>query len=187
MPCYFFHTQRVPKTQYVKCKTSSQLSGFTLIELLVSLVIIGVILSVASLTFNRGGLEDELQTEAERLVALLTLTSQEAVLQSAEQGLYVDDEGYRFYQLDEQNQWQILVQDDLLRPRRFASALEVELQIDGETIKYDEKLTDPQIIIFSSGEITPFTLQLRSPLNSRLTYRIQGDNFAHFIISHETW
>ncbi|AUI67351.1 type II secretion system minor pseudopilin GspH [Beggiatoa leptomitoformis] len=188
MPCYIFPAPRLLTTQTVSCKTSSNMRGFTLIELLVTAIIIGIILSVASLAINDGGLDRQLQNEAERIVALLTLTSQEAILQSEEQGLYIETEGYYFYHLNEENQWKLLENDELRRPRQFTANIQAELQVEGKKVLSEDTTTHtPQIVIFSSGEFTPFTLRLRSAINTRLSYVIKSNNLGNLTVTRDDW
>ena len=68
--------------------------GFTLIELLVVLVIIGSLLSLTLLSSGGPSYSRELRDEAERLASVITVLSDEAVMNGAEYGLRVDSEGY---------------------------------------------------------------------------------------------
>ncbi|NJO14429.1 MAG: type II secretion system minor pseudopilin GspH [Thioploca sp.] len=93
------------------------LKGFTLIEIMVVLIIIGVVLSFVTLSVGNGRQTQQLQQEAQRLASLLTLASQEAILQAKELGVAFTPEGYRFYEWQGQTKWQALNNDDLFYPR----------------------------------------------------------------------
>jgi general secretion pathway protein H len=148
--------------------------GFTLLEILVVVFIIGIVLSLATLAF-RDDIDDRLQTEARRLAALLTLASQEAVLQGSELAVAFTPRGYRFQVLEE-GQWTDAA-DAILRERQLAEDLTLFVEIEGETTQPAEKDAEkqpPRVYLLSSGEITPFTLTLKHT-NSTATYQLSGD------------
>ncbi|OQW94154.1 MAG: type II secretion system protein GspH [Beggiatoa sp. IS2] len=152
---------------------ANQKNGFTLLELLVVLVIIGIILSFATLSISSGGPSAVLERETQRLISLLTLASQEAILQGTEFGLSFTEHGYQFFTLQDQR-WQVLKQDDLLRPRVFATDLRLALEVEGETVVLDAIDKDtPQLLVLSGGELTPFTLTLTSV--DSVSYRLTGE------------
>ena len=74
--------------------------GFTLIELLVVMLLIGIILTFATLSLGDGGRGKLIDREARRLAALVELAGEDAVLSGRELGLYFDAAGYRFLTLD---------------------------------------------------------------------------------------
>ena len=146
--------------------------GFTLLELLVVLLIIGIVSSFAVLSTNLAGRDQSLDEESQRLLALLRLAGQEAVLQTEELAVQFDSNRYRFLRY-EQNEWKPL-EDDLFRERTLPDTLHVDLQLEGRPIvldapdkdpdksdmdKKDQPLT-PQIVLLSSGEVSPFVLTL---------------------------
>lgn len=141
-------------------------AGFTLIELLVVLVIIGILITFATLAIGNDQ-ESVVQEEARRIAALIELAGEEATLQGRELGLQLDRGGYRFVFLAPQAEgpprWLALEQDRLLRPRRFHPAITPELELEGQPqplpLEAPEEAT-PQLFIFSSGERTPFLLRL---------------------------
>lgn len=91
--------------------------GFTLLELLVVMVIAGIVLGMVS--FNAMPSERQvLQNDAQRIALLLQLARDEAILRNRPIAFEADSYGYRFL-LREDNVWQALTQDDLLREREF--------------------------------------------------------------------
>jgi len=151
--------------------------GFTLIEILVVLVIVGIIMAVALLSFGILGDDRSLNREARRLSSLIELVSDEATMQGREYGLEFMRTGYRFVEHDPLlEQWFEVVGDDYLRPRDLDEGVEFELVIEDRQVllnteaketERDEEdpqrdLTDdylPHVLIFSSGDITPFELR----------------------------
>jgi general secretion pathway protein H len=147
-------------------------SGFTLLEILVVVLIIGVILTFATLAV-RDNPEQRLQTEGQRFAALLRLAAQEAVLQSREIAIVFERNGYHFLVL-ENGEW-TQHDDDVFRPRTLPGDMEFNLVIEGEQLEFgSQRRQDPRIYLLSGGEMTPFELDLRYHDRSAV-YRIRGD------------
>jgi len=159
--------------------------GFTLIEILVVVIIIGVISSMVLLSFGLADDNRALQQQARRLVSLVELTLDEATLQGREFGLEVMRDGYRFVELDPLlEQWNEVVGDELLRPRRLEEGMEFDLVIEGRRVLLREEAADtavdedenrrardmtkdyaPHVLILSSGDISPFNLKILRALD----------------------
>lgn len=141
-----------------------QCRGFTLIELMVVLVLIGVIASLAVLSF--GGTRDpRMETEARRLAAVMELAMQTAILQNRELGLVLDQSGYRFSHLEEDTWLPVQASADrTLRARELPDGMRLEWSTDGlpgraapDSDKDDHR---PAVLLLSSGEQTPFRVTL---------------------------
>ena len=138
--------------------------GFTLLELLVVIVIVSVLFSFLSLTIRGVSPEDAIKEEAHRLNQLIQLALEEAVLRNTEYALKFNTHGYQFLQLEEDD-WQLVETDKLLRKRELPLEMEIELAIeqidvvisDDETENKEgnEKKLEPQVFLMSSEEITP--------------------------------
>ena len=147
--------------------------GFTLLEILAVIVIIAIVVSLAGLRLSARAVDERLATEAERLQVLLRLAADEAVVQGEEIGLLVAADGYAFYHL-EQNRW-VAYEVGPLRERELPEGMSLNLsQVeDAEEVRLPmpddagnsgdkkQKQAAPQILLLSSGELTPFVLQLR--------------------------
>lgn len=161
--------------------------GFTLLEIMVVMIVIAVIVTMA--VFMVGDQRGQnLDHEARRLMAVLEMSSQEAILKFVEIGVVFDNQGYQFVSFDDASQeWQEYPAGKAapLRPYKLPEGMFIELDFDGErsssssgstieTLKLiddrelirfeeDEEETEqltPQIILFSSGELTEFDLYL---------------------------
>lgn len=179
-----------------------RLAGFTLVELLVVLVILGSLLSLAMLSVGGFGHARELRNEAQRLAALIGLLSEEAVLENREYGLLIRDKGYRVLVFDElESRWDPL---DGEKEHALPVWARLELELDGEPLKLaapagqgddeagldsdDEDtraprrkraagLPEPQLLVLSSGELSPFRLQVAEREPGGSVYELSSDGF----------
>ncbi|MGW8369099.1 MAG: type II secretion system minor pseudopilin GspH [Gammaproteobacteria bacterium] len=143
-------------------------TGFTLLELLVVVTIIGVFIGVAVLSTDLVGFDRKLQQEATRLRNLLSLVQEESLLQSRDYGILFTDKNYRFFFFDhDQSAWILPADDRLLAARSLPEGMKLELELDGVDVSLEEprqeeadKAPVPQVIVFSSGEIIPFQLDI---------------------------
>ncbi len=151
--------------------------GFTLLELLVVVLIIGITLGLVVPSLNPDR-ERGLDEESRRLVALIRLSAEEAVLQGREYAVELAPDGYRFLVLEgnkEGNKW-LPLQDDLLHPRQLPEGLRLEVFFEGERFDFlrAEEEENPRLYILSSGEMTPLEILLSSA-DSERNYRIVID------------
>ncbi len=150
--------------------------GFTLIELLVVIALLGILISIAVVSFNLIGDDRGVQKEIQKLSSLIDLASEEAQMQGRDYGLEFLQTGYRFVEYDPfLDTWNEVIDDELLRPRTLQEDMELELRLEDrrvllqteakETEQEDDMnnrdLTDdylPHVLILASGDITPFQL-----------------------------
>lgn len=180
-------------------------AGFTLIELLVVLVILGTLLSLAVLSTG-GGRARELQGEAQRLAALIGVLSDEAVLENREYGLLIDNEGYRVLVFDEaRDRWTQLPSEE--KEHALPTWARLDLELDGQPLKLaapvkqsagepglggevrqesrgqstpqqnTPKLPEPQLLVLSSGELSPFRLLVAERERQGDAYALSSDGF----------
>lgn len=159
------------------------LRGFTLLEVLVVVVIMAIV--TAATVLSTGLLSDdrELAREADRLVALIDLAGEEALLQGRELGLLIEPEQYRFFVFDAQsNRWLPLENDDVLRTRELPEGGRIALAVEGRDVVLSphsdnddaEKDFAPQIMILSSGAMTPFEIELERDIEP-YRFSIRGE------------
>lgn len=155
-------------------------AGFTLVEVMVVVVLIGILVTFASL--STPGLDQELKEEARRMLQLARLAREEAILQTQELSLLLEEDGYSFQVLRDQK-WQDLAEDKLLRRRKLHDGLRMEVSLEDLEFKLGEDEDDDavRILILSSGEVTPFELTLRSDLLDDV-YLLRGDGLGRFEI-----
>lgn len=177
-------------------------AGFSLLEVLVVVFIIGILATMFTLSVGLVGDDRRLDTEVDRLIAVIGLAREESVIEGREIGMRFFPNGYEFagYYEDfndyhdedtpDQSEWSLLPESTLLGPRLLPAGLRFELQIDGREVvlKRDDEAqpvdtnddmdsdTDdpdeqdrykPQIMIFSSGDMSPFIVQIRREFENR--------------------
>jgi general secretion pathway protein H len=160
------HILRQPATN------NRQPSGFTLIEILVVIVILGVLAAALTLAVGVGGGERQLERQAEQVQALVGYACEQAELSGREIGVSMNTSGYRFSHL-ERDDWKAFREGEL-RPRAWLANSAAALSRDGHRVEIAAQFPDkPQLLCFSSGELTAFELELRLPENAT-RYRVNG-------------
>lgn len=148
----------------IKCSTAvNKPKGFTLIEIMVVIAIMGIMLSLGMFAFGDGGLSDKLEQESQRLYGLIKLAQEESILQSKEMALELQNDGYVFKELEE-DEWIDVREDKIFRKRSLTAGIELDLKIEDEelSLQADKEKEEPiRIYILSSGELTPFDLTLK--------------------------
>jgi general secretion pathway protein H len=173
----------------IRRTTFSKHAGFTLIEVMMVLLIMGLITSTVMFSYSGENGQDLLKKQSQRLQVVFNMASDYAVLNQKQLGLRVEDDNtsYYFMYLDEEQEWQKLELDNTFAEHRLPELFSLELFLtdlpweteeslfsgsvfdeklsvsdDGVNIGNEEekKLEPPQIFIFSSGEITSFSITL---------------------------
>lgn len=145
---------------------------------MIVVVIVGIVVSVASLSLGILGSDRELRKEADRFMALAAVAQDEATMQSREFGIELMNAGYRFVEYDAlSGQWADVPGDETLRLRALPEDVEFELYLEDKRIVLDNDPAEfddpnkqstrsssqnyaPHLLIFSSGDATPFELRI---------------------------
>ncbi len=125
-------------------------------------MIIGILSASALLSLGVLGRDRQLDTERDRLNALLTLVREQAGMQNREYGLRCFGGGYEFVYYDERAAlWTRVTDDRTLRRRMLPPGLSMLVRVEGKPIvlpKPDAKDAAPQVMLFSSGELNVFEI-----------------------------
>lgn len=147
--------------------------GFTLIEIMVVVVIVAVLISAVALSFPPVG-DKLLKENANRFSALMSLAQDEAILQSTELAVEITPTGYSFYQ-NEGNSW-VSFSDAPFSKRQLPAEISTKLYLDGISIDLKDRDKDkPQVVILSSGEMTPFTYTLQFKDQSEIKLKVDAN------------
>jgi general secretion pathway protein H len=180
--------------------------GFTLLEVMLVLVIMGLLAGTVVFNIGGQSSQDRLKKQAQRFQVVFSMASDYAVLNQQQLGLRIDSEKsqYSFMTLDEEQNWHFISGDKTFEtytlPQDFTFELELnDLPWDSDSSLFSESSIDadlslsddsvsigdeeekevkpPQIFIYSSGEITPFSLAFSSePASS-------SENATYFNVS----
>jgi general secretion pathway protein H len=147
--------------------------GFTLLELLVVIVIAGIMLGVVS--YNAMPSQRQvLQNDAQRIALLLQLARDEAIVRNRPIAFETDGTTYRFL-IRNDNSWQPMSQDDMLREREFKRA-PVALAIDPPIPQQDNRLR----IVFGREPVDkPFVLTLSAGDEH---VALKADGIGHYVV-----
>jgi general secretion pathway protein H len=168
--------------------------GFTLIEITIVMVIIAILAGLITLSIGNRSADEHLQMEAQRLQQLVDLASEQAQLRSQQIGLELGAHEYRFLLLGKDRKWTVYTSDGSLRPRKLPAGYRIAIRVDDHDLpssrradrddddpgsdSSDKKKPEPQVMIYSSGEMTIFTVRL-SVTGDPLSYQITSDALGH--------
>jgi len=146
--------------------------GFTLLELMIVIVIMGI--ALGAVAFNAmPDAHQSLHNEAQRIALLLQLARDEAIVRNRPVAFEAEADRYRFL-VREDNAWQVIAGDELLRERSFkraprALAISPPLATD--------KL--PLRIVFGREPVDkPFVLTLSI---DAVSVTVRADGIGHFV------
>lgn len=149
--------------------------GYTLIEILIVIFIISIVTTVALLSINQNK-NKTIESFAKQLTQILTLAEEQAILQPIVLGMYLDHDSFRFSSLQSEPKTQkstwVPLQDTILGKHRIPNGILVSIKVDGQSMDLEKK--NPQIIISTNGEATPFTIYVGQPGEKPL-YAIRGE------------
>jgi general secretion pathway protein H len=160
--------------------------GFTLLEVLVVVAIIGMLAGAVTLSLGTLGNDREIDEETNRLRSMIDLLHEESLMQSRDYGVMFSETGYRFYVFDYQElTWVLPAVDRLLEQHDLRPLLSLSLVLDGRNVPLlrnfealDVENPEPQVMLLSSGEVTPFTIEMQregSDGRFELTAELDGD------------
>ena len=157
--------------------------GFTLLEMLVVIAIIGIVTAGVLISLNLTGHDPALKTESRRLLALMRYAHDQAELQTRDYGIVSTRHGYEFVVYSvRRTLWRAVAEDRALRRRKLQSGLRFEVMVDARQIVLrnhitrDPKALAPQVMLYSSGDLSSFEITLdRESTGRAVTLREDKD------------
>ena len=139
-----------------------RIKGFTLIEILVVVLIVSIMSGIAIANLPGLNRTADFDTESRRLMVLLDLARQEAIVQTSELGFKPGISDYAFFIYDEGVQKWLRYERSPFRQRFLPENIKLELEVEEHslTLSTDREDPVPPVLLLSSGETTPFTLTI---------------------------
>ena len=171
------------RTLAIGRSTSRRCRGVTLLELLVVVTIVAFFVGAAVLSIGIAGDNRDLEQASFRLKTVLDLVREEALMQNRDFGVLFSAKGYRFYIYDYQLQtWVEPLGDTLLGETLIDDPMELELVVEDRDVVLDEEFDidplgnpQPQIMILSSGEMTPFQATVFRPFDDEARVTLEAE------------
>lgn len=129
-------------------------------------VIIGIIASVVVINFTGADRQRDLIREARRLALVVEMARDESILNGLEYGLEVLKGSYQFLVYDvDRDRWVALTESPYAE-HSLTKGVDVDLRIEDFALN-GARMTQgdapdahtPEVVILSSGELTPFTME----------------------------
>ncbi|WP_157994590.1 type II secretion system minor pseudopilin GspH [Peristeroidobacter agariperforans] len=146
--------------------------GFTLLELLVVLVIVGIMVAMAALSFGVLGRDSQAEDESRRFWTVLQQAREEGEMQVEDLGIFVSSGAYEYLRFDSRkDEWQPIDGDELFQQRALPEGLRFRLRLESREVvlkpnlpqrgdKDENKKHPPHIMVLSSGDVSPFELEI---------------------------
>lgn len=135
--------------------------GFTLLEVMVVIAMMAI-LTAFVVPYLPGDRAELMQTEMDRFQSKIVYAQTQAILQSQDLGLIIDDASYTFVQRVNSG-WEEF-QEEPLQVQSLESIFKHKVFIEDieffPEISDDPELIKPVILFYSSGEMSPFEYQL---------------------------
>lgn len=159
-------------------------NGFTLIELLVAMAVMGLLVSLVSLSIDGlGGRDTSMVRVAERLQGQMQQASHEAVLRGEAIGLHIlsdADQRYLLWSRGHDGSW--LADLPSLPESTLPASLQLSLSVDGRLVPLIQALPQnrtsetalpmPVLVFYPTGEANSFRLMLASKDENRSTTQV---------------
>lgn len=168
-------------------------AGFTLVEIMAVVLLIGTMIGLVAISVG-GKAERELELESQKLYQKLRLLMELAELDGVEVGFMRTDDGYQFLLFDDASlEWKTMDERQLApvtTNRSYQFLLDRDREELDTKVLYEtgrrEKARDygenaynePELMFFSDGQLTSFSLTVVNKNIPKLSYVITGKSPA---------
>ena len=160
--------------------------GFTLIELLVVVAIVAVLAGLVGTSFVGSGHRPAMEGFAYRMAQRMELARDRALQRNREWGLFINGGEYQFAEFNELTQtWEPYTQRPF-HTESHAMNVQMDVQVDEYQGRVDaDEDSLPEIVLFSSGEVTPFELTIKHITQPSLVWILESDGFTRIKAQRE--
>lgn len=136
------------------------------------LVVVGVMVSLAVLSFGVLGRDRQAEDESRRFWTVLQQAREEGEMQVEDLGIFVSSTAYEYLRFDSRkDEWQPIEGDELFAQRELPEGLRFRLRLESREVvlkpnlpqrgdKDENKRNPPHIMVLSSGDVSPFELEI---------------------------
>ncbi|GFE83468.1 hypothetical protein GCM10011487_54680 [Steroidobacter agaridevorans] len=136
------------------------------------LVIIGIMVAMAVLSFGVLGRDRQAEDESRRFWTVLQQAREEGEMQVEDLGIFVSNGAYEYLRFDSRkDEWQPIEGDELFQQRELPEGLRFRLRLESREVvlkpnlpqrgdKDENKKNPPHIMVLSSGDVSPFELEI---------------------------
>ncbi len=99
-------------------------------------------------------------------------------MQANEYGFKPERNGYQFYIYNDLQQNWLLLEERPFIERELQGEVKLSLTVEGDELKLGEEGEAPPVLILSSGEITPFELEIQSETDHELVRILESNGYG---------
>ncbi|MFJ3482764.1 type II secretion system minor pseudopilin GspH [Pseudomonas sp. NPDC090202] len=147
----------------------SRSRGFTLLELMLVMLLIGVLLTLVGVGLTASPAL-QARVQAQELLGVIAQLRERAVSEGREYGLRFDSHSYQVMG------WQSSVWAPLGDAHPLPGELQLRLELEGQPLRLSVSAIEPQLLILSSDEISPFALHYETVQGRWLSLSSDGLN-----------
>ena len=127
----------------------------------------------------------QVQGLAEELRNKIELARDKALQQNQEWGLDIDKDSITFSTLDILNQQWIPLSDRPFNTFSFSDTAVISLNVENHSVPVSYEYEElPSLIIFSSGEVSPFEIEIRSLASTQQIWVLSSDGLSQTTIEY---
>jgi general secretion pathway protein H len=146
--------------------------------MLVVVTLVAILTGTVVLGFSGADAQQEMKGIAQQFAYRIELARQQALQRNREWGVYVDEQGYRFAEFDPEVEEWVEQERRPFGHGELPAYLRLELATEGVgEVPFGDAESLPRLLVFSSGEITPFTLRL-SPEHDAPGWAVSSDGLS---------
>lgn len=146
----------------------NKLKGFTLIEILIVLVIIGIIMSFAVVSYGDFGETRQLKMAQQHFVDQIKLVQTKAIISTKTYGLNISTKDHTFFQFSPRTKKWLTINEPIFKKTAFPPHKKLNYT-------HPSSKQTPEIIISPDGQITPFTFELTSQSNESAIIEVKAN------------